>query len=171
MRGRALRGLACVILLGGCRGSTEPAPPSQEGPTSVFEQVEVVGEDPDGTRWRLTAERGAGREADVTGTLEGVVAVLERRGRTLSLTAGAADAAGEGALRLWGGVEVRSGGYRARVERATYRRGEGRVVSEDPVEVDGPGLSVRGRGLEVDVEGRSVRVLDGVRAVLQREEP
>ncbi len=168
MSPRALGGLAVALMLAGCRGGGEPAPAQAPGPTSVFEGVEVVGEDPDGTRWRLQAARGVGREAEATGSLEGVAGTLTRGGRTLTLAAGAADAATSGEIRLWGGVEVHSGGYRARAARATYRRGEGRVVSEDPVEVEGPGLTVHGRGLEVDVEGRSVRVLDGVRAVLRR---
>lgn len=169
MRGRGAAALALALALGACRGDDPPpAPRPAEAPTSVFERVELVDQDPDGTRWRLEADRGHGREIDATGVLEGVRAELIKDGRTVGLIAGAAELGGGVELRLSRGVEIAWDGYRVRVDTATYHRGAARVSSPDAVELTGPGLWAQGRGVEVDVERRNVRVAGGVKAVLQR---
>jgi hypothetical protein len=80
------------------------------------------------------------------------------------LEAGAADIHGMDVVRLSEGVEVAWDEYRAHLEQAEYRRGQGRVTSDDPVSLEGAGLRVRGRGLEVDVQKRTARVREGVEA-------
>ncbi|MBE0618122.1 MAG: LPS export ABC transporter periplasmic protein LptC [Proteobacteria bacterium] len=67
-------------------------------------------------------------------------------------------------IRLSDGVEVAWGEYRALVDRAEYRRRQGRVTSDAAVILEGPALEVRGTGLEVDVEGRVARIGADVRA-------
>jgi len=69
-------------------------------------------------------------------------------------------------IRLFGGVEIVWGEYEARVDRAVYRRSEGSITSDAPVDLVGPGLSVQGRGVEVDVEGRVAKIMSEVRAVV-----
>lgn len=164
------RRAATVILLAGlglgCQGGEEaPRDPMAAGaPTSEFRGVELVQQEADGAAWRLTAAEGEGWEAGGTGELRGVTGEIRRAGRTLRLEAGRARVEERDVIRLSGGVEVAWGEYRAQVERAEYQRREGRVVSDAPVVLEGPTLEVRGRGLEVDVEGRSARVREDVRA-------
>lgn len=161
--------LSLALLLGcsglGCRGDEGRDPGAGSArPTSVFEGVELVHQEKGGDWWRLTAAEGAGWEGEGTGTLREVRGEIRRAGRALRLEAGGADIDGMDVVRLSGGVEVAWDAYRAHLERAEYRRGQGRVTSDDPVSLEGGGLRVRGRGLEVDVEKRTARVREGVEA-------
>jgi LPS export ABC transporter protein LptC len=144
--------------------------PRAGAPTSVFRGVELVDQDADGTTWRLSADEGVAREAEITGRLRGVNGRFERRGRRLELKAGEAEVEQGEEVRLSGGVEMSWQGYGARLERATYHRGQGLITSSDPVEITGPGLVVTGTGVELDVEGRVAKVLTDVHAVFQGEE-
>lgn len=168
-----LAGLAVglLVLFVVRRPRESPPPPSTGRPTSVFEGVELADWDPDGTRWRITADEGFGREGEATGQLRGVRAEFVRRGKTTRLTAARADVERGEALTLGGGVEITWDGYEAAVDEATYRRGSGTIRAPGPVSVHGPGVRVEGRGLEVDVEGKVARVLEKVHAVVGRGGP
>lgn len=162
--------LACVL---GCNGgSPSPGPGAssgeQEAPTSVFKGIEITGRDPDGTRWFLSAESGTAQEAEVTGQLQDVRARFEKGGRIIRLEAGTAHVDRGDEIYLDEGVRMSwSGGYHVEVEEATYRMGEGLLVSESPVEFTAPGLQVDGEGVTVELDGRVVRVGSKVEASLE----
>lgn len=163
LAGLAVGGLALSLLW---RPEKPTAPAPADAPTSVFEGVELADWDPDGTRWRITAEEGFGREGEATGELRGVRAEFTRGGRAIRLTAGRADVERGETVTLAGGVEITWDGYTAVVDDATYRRGSGTVRSPGPVAVRGPAVTVDGQGLEVDVEGKVAHVLSRVHAVI-----
>ncbi|MEW6486572.1 MAG: LPS export ABC transporter periplasmic protein LptC [Thermodesulfobacteriota bacterium] len=161
--------MTVAVLLGwsglGCRGDEGREAGSElPRPTSVFEGVELVHQEEGGDWWRLTAAEGAGWEGEGTGSLREVRGEIRRGGHALRLEAGGADIDGRDVVRLSGGVEVAWDAYRAHLDRAEYRPGQGRVTSDDAVSLEGAGLRVRGRGLEVDVEKRTARVREGVEA-------
>jgi LPS export ABC transporter protein LptC len=143
------------------------APPSADSePGSEFRGVELVDTDPDGTRWRLRAEEGVAWETEGRGELKGVKADFQRAGRALSAEAGRGEMQTRDVVRFLDGVTVRWQGYQVRLDDASYRRGDGKIVSDGPVTLTGPGLSVKGKGLEVDVEGKRAKILSGVSAVV-----
>ena len=140
--------------------------PKQEQLSAVFKGVELVDQDPDGTSWRLAAREGAVREGDLSGWLRDVKVELESSGKTVRLGAAEAQIEEGKEIRLSGGVEISWGEYKAQVERATYYRGDGRIFSPGVVTLTGPGLSVRGRGVEVDVHARAAKINQDVSAVV-----
>lgn len=157
----------------GCRDSGDPpAPPGGvEAPTSVFRGVELVHQEADGDWWRLSAAEGEGWEGVGTGQLRDVRGEIRRGGQAVTLDAGRGEVGEFDVIRLSDGVEVRWDGYRAEVERADYGRGQGLVTSDAPVLLEGPGLQVRGRGMEVDVEKQRARVKEDVRAWIRGVTP
>lgn len=145
------------------------ASPARREAPSQFQGVELSEEDVDGTRWRITAREGSAWEARSTGELRGVRAVFERRGRSLQMTAGRGNVSGGEVVILSEGVRVQWDRYEATLDRVTYERGKGVVRSTDPVAFRGPGIEVTGRGLDIDVEGRRVRIPLSVQATLGPE--
>lgn len=127
----------------------------------------MVRHESDGTAWRFRAREGRAWEREGTGWLRGVEAVMERRGDSVRLDAGSAGMERRDVLTFSGGVAISWAGYRAEAERATYEGARGRILSDAPVRLEGPGLEVTGRGLEVDVDGRRLRVLEGVHTVFR----
>ncbi len=163
------RHLLVILALSAC-GEGKPARP--EAPPgadlgSVFEGVQMVRQEPDGTEWRLDAREGRAWEGEGSGWLRGVQAVMEREGRSVHLEAGVAAVERRDLLSFSEGVTLSWDGYRAESERATYQRSLGRIVSSDPVRLRGPGVEVTGRGLEVDVDGRRLRVLSEAHTVFR----
>lgn len=147
------------------RHTSERAPEVPPSVPSEFQGVTVSEQDPDGTRWSLTAERGTAFEAESTGGLEQVAVVIERGGRRLRARAGRGQVAGGEVVTLSDGVEAEWDDYRVRLEQAVYERGRGRVRSEGPVELVGEGLQAKGGAVEIDVGARRARVSSGVHAV------
>ena len=150
-------GLGAALLVvrqppGGPEPETAPRPPSS------FEGVELTGQDPDGSQWRLVADRGSAREGEASGELFGVRARFQKGGAVVDVEAGRARVAGGRTVDLDRGVRIGWEGYRARVGSALYDRDAGTVSSPDPVHLEGPGLRVRGVGIRVDVAGRRARV-------------
>ncbi len=169
MRPGAAAGAVLVLVAAlGCSPGA-PAPEPAGKPESRFSGIEVVEQDSDGTLWRLTAREGRGQELERTGALRGVHVSLERGDGRIDLEADEASVAGGERVVLSGGVVVSWDGRRARTDDAVYERGSGRVRSDGPVLLVGRGLTVRGTGLEVDVDGRTAWVGGRVRAVLQGE--
>ena len=175
---------AATVLLFGCLVLSTPAgalsrrppePPAEPGgaevATSRFEGVELVGEDADGTVWKLRAEEGWGREGERTGTLRGVRATLRKGDQNFVLESERAAVEEEGRVFHFSeGVRITWGEYEVRVERASYLQTLGVVTSDSPVEFTGPGLRVSGAGVEVEVARRVVRIPAAARAVLGEEE-
>lgn len=137
--------------------------------TSHFEGVELVGEDADGTLWKLHAEEGWGREGERTGTLRGVRATLHQGEQDLLLEAAQATVDEGRAFHLSQGVELRWGEFLVQVEQASYLLTRGVVVSDQPTQFTGPGLRLSGVGIEVEVATRVVRIAAQVRARLGEE--
>ena len=159
---------------GGC-SATDPgggkALRGDDSPTSRFTGVDLVTQDPDGTRWRLQAEQGEGWEGVGTGKLQWVRGSLERGSASVRLEAGRAEVDEMDAVRLSGGVILRWDGYTARVPQAEYRRRDGRVTSGEAVELEGSTVSVQGTGLDLDVERRMARIQTGVTARIAGASP
>ncbi|GAB4266611.1 MAG: hypothetical protein Kow0092_19650 [Deferrisomatales bacterium] len=158
---------ALWLLLQGLPGPV-PTPtqaPDRE-PASEFRGVELVEQEADGTVWRLTAEEGQAWETETSGVLKQVRLEFQRRARRVELEAGEARVERGEEIRLSGGVRIAWAGYTARMDRATYLRERGEIRSDGPVELAGPAMTVRGKGLEVDVEGRVARILARVRTVV-----
>lgn len=115
----------------------------------------------------MSAREGSAREAEGSASLSGVKVEFEKGGKKIRMEAGEADVRASHEVRLFGGVEIFWSEYVARMDQATYYRGEGLIRSPDPVSLRGPGLELTGRGVEVDVEGRVARVNQDVRAVVR----
>lgn len=168
--------LGCLVLWtpAGALSRAPPEPPAERSEagvaTSRFEGVELVGEDADGTVWKLRAEEGWGREGERTGTLRGVQATLRKGDRYVVLEAERAVVEEGSAFHFSDGVRITWGAYEVQLERASYLQARGVVTSESPVEFTGPGLRVSGVGVQVELARRVVHILSRVRAVLGEEE-
>ncbi|HSH71031.1 MAG TPA: LPS export ABC transporter periplasmic protein LptC [Deferrisomatales bacterium] len=174
--------IAAMALLFGCLvlstpvgalSRRPPEPPSgpveAEVATSRFEGVELVGEDADGTVWKLRAEVGWGREGERTGTLRGVQATLRKGDRDILLSAERAVVEEGRAFHFSDGVRISWGDYEVQLERAAYQMTQGMVTTDSPVEFTGPGLRISGVGVQVEVARRVVHIRARVRAVLGEE--
>lgn len=156
---------AAASLLG--RAPSSPAAERQGSkPTAEFRGVELVDVDPDGTHWRVDAQEGSMWGGNNKGELEGVKVTLKKKGREVRAEAARSRFDTRDEVRFLGGVTVSWEGYRARAEEASYRRGEGRVVSKGPVVLTGPGIVVKGTGLEVDIDASRARILSRVSALV-----
>jgi LPS export ABC transporter protein LptC len=140
-------------------------------PTSEMQGIEVVDVDPDGTRWRLSARSGTAWEKEETGTLLGVEALFEKEGNAIRVSAGRGELEAGRTVNLSDGVKVSWDAYEAVLDHATYERGTGMISSDAPVVLTGPGMIVRGTGVEVDVEGKRAQVQANVQTIFQRELP
>ncbi|MBW1681133.1 MAG: LPS export ABC transporter periplasmic protein LptC [Deltaproteobacteria bacterium] len=68
-----------------------------------------------------------------------------------------------GTIRLRGDLRGRTGnGYRVFAERLLVNEKEGRMSSDGPIRIEGPFFSIRGIGLEVDLNRKTLRVLSEV---------
>jgi LPS export ABC transporter protein LptC len=71
-------------------------------------------------------------------------------------------------LELTGNVLVASDdGIRLKTNSVSYRHSEKRVSTSDPVEIEGDQIQVVGKGLLVDIEGKTFKILGGVRTQLK----
>lgn len=168
--GLALLAVYAVGRLGLDDPPASPPAPSRAQP-SALRGVRVTDEDVDGTRWTVSAASGTGWESEGTGRLDDVTAVFERGGKKVFVRAASGEAAKGESVTLAGDVRVAWGEFEAATDRVTYLRGKGLVRSEGPVSLVGRRLKVQGTGLEVDVEGRTVRVLSKVRATVGGSKP
>lgn len=177
---KAFLSLPALVVLGGlvfwavraggpARPSPAPAPAPGREPTSVVRGLDFADLDPDGTRCRIVAREGSGWEQEGTGDLKVMSAVLEKKGKIVHVDAGRALMQARTLLKLSEGVKVTWEEYEATLDRADYHRGEGRISSDAPVVLKGPGMSVRGTGIDVDVEKQTARIRSRVRAVLTGE--
>jgi len=75
-----------------------------------------------------------------------------------------------GDMKLWGNLEGSSqNGYRIATELIRINEKEGHVKTDKPVKIFGPFFSVKGRGLFIDLEKESVKVLSDVTTTIFKE--
>lgn len=73
-------------------------------------------------------------------------------------------------INLWGGLIGTSGnGYRIASERFVIDEKKGQLSTEESVEISGPYFKVTGRGLFVDFEKHTLKILSNVATILSKE--
>lgn len=121
-------------------------------------------------RWRLEAKRAARSATEGQLAVENIALTFydDQGVQQTVVHADEGDANKEfSEIYLRGHVRVESErGYRLTTEQLVYRQGERKVFSEAPVVFDIGNLSVKGHGLELDLESQAVTVYDHVEAVL-----
>jgi LPS export ABC transporter protein LptC len=55
-------------------------------------------------------------------------------------------------------------GYKLSTQSIRWTNQERRILTEDPIEIQGPGLKILGKGLEASLESQELKVLSNVRA-------
>jgi LPS export ABC transporter protein LptC len=67
-------------------------------------------------------------------------------------------------VELIGNVQLTSAeGYQLRTQSVSYRHAEKRVATSDPVEIEGDQIRVLGRGMVVDLEAKTFKILGQVK--------
>jgi LPS export ABC transporter protein LptC len=75
-----------------------------------------------------------------------------------------------GEINLWGDLEGFSGnGYRIISEHLMINERLGHVSTEKPVKIFGPFFSVSGKGLIMDLEKESAKILSDVTTTIEQE--
>jgi len=126
-------------------------------------------------RWRLEAKRAARLATEGQLAVKNIVLTFynEQGVQQTVVHADEGDADKEfSEIYLRGNVLVESErGYRLVADQLVYRQGERKVFSESPVVFDVGNMSVRGHGLELDLESQAMVVYDHVEAILTIAEP
>ncbi len=158
------------------KSSTEPKEvpkATNENATMTLEKIRFVEDKQGRVTWELEAKSIEQHEDQKMMILDEVkVTVYTNDDRTFVLT-------GKGArvfqntknVDLWGDVVVTSNdGYSLKTQSATYNHQERSVKTSDPVEIEGEQIRVTGRGMVVDLEARTFRILNQVRTQLKWKE-
>jgi LPS export ABC transporter protein LptC len=75
-----------------------------------------------------------------------------------------------GEISLWGGLEGSSGnGYRISTERVVINEKKRHLRTDESVQISGPYFKVTGRGLFVDFEKETLKILSNVTTILNKE--
>jgi LPS export ABC transporter protein LptC len=75
-----------------------------------------------------------------------------------------------GEINLWGDLEVLSGnGFRFTTADVLINEKSGQLSTDKPVEIFGPFFSMKGRGLFVDLEKETLKILSEVTTILNKE--
>jgi LPS export ABC transporter protein LptC len=177
--------LAVILLVGGIVGvslwvnlqdrkaSEEEKPPpkfSTDDAKMFLEKVHFV-EDKQGRKtWELEAKSIQQNREENLMTAEDIkVTVYGDEGRTFTISGK------EGRIHLdskdmelVGDVLVTSSeGYRLKTDSVSYRHQEKRVGTADPVEIQGEQINLKGKGMSVDIEARTFKILDQVKTRLR----
>ena len=73
-------------------------------------------------------------------------------------------------INLWGGLQGSSGdGYSISSERILINEKKGHLSTEESVEISGPYFKVTGRGLFVDFEKHTLKILSNATTILNKE--
>ena len=59
-------------------------------------------------------------------------------------------------------------GYRISTDHILYQQKEGNLKADGPVEITGPFFSVRGRGLHVNLEKETIRIIHDTQTLIER---
>lgn len=153
---------------------SEQAPAAYDNPQEAgkpqvayrFRTVEVTETDTDGSRWTIEAREASIDATGALGELSEVKGNFQGESGDISVTAGAGRMTPGPSVELHDGVEIRWESFVATTPAARYLHGQGRVVSDDEVQLVSEGLRVRGRNLEVDVSQQTARIGDDVHAVI-----
>lgn len=150
--------------------SREAPKVTNEHATMTLEKIRFVEDKQGRVTWELEAKSIEQHEDQKMMILDEVkVTVYTNDHRTFVLT-------GKGArvfqdtknVDLWGDVVVTSNdGYSLKTQSATYNHQERRVKTSDPVEIEGEQIHMTGRGMIVDLEARTFKILDQVRTQLK----
>ena len=72
-------------------------------------------------------------------------------------------------INLRGDLEGYTGnGYRIKTEHILYKQKEGYLKTDEPVEITGPLFSVTGRGLRVNLESETIKILFDVTTLIDK---
>ena len=150
----------------------EKAPPqfSADDAKMVLEKVHFV-EDKEGRKtWELEAKSVQQNREENLMMLEDVkVTVYAEGGRTFTISGreGKVNLDSKD-MELVGDVIVASSdGYHLRTRSVSYRHEEKKVGTSDVVEIEGDQIRVTGRGMLVDMEARTFRILDQVKTQIR----
>lgn len=73
-------------------------------------------------------------------------------------------------IQLWGKVRgIFEDGYRIDTDHLLYQQRKGILRSGDPVRIEGPFFSVRGKGLHLDLGRKNLRILSDVTTIIDRK--
>lgn len=137
-----------------------------DGVESRMEKIQLV-EDKGGKKtWELEAKSIEQAEETKRFTLQDVkVTYYSKDGRTIVVTGRQGRVNQDSKdVELEGDVVLTtSDGYRVRTNAVSYRHEAKKVTSSDPVEIVGEQIRVVGKGLQVDLEARTFKVLGRVK--------
>jgi LPS export ABC transporter protein LptC len=137
-----------------------------EGADSAIEKVRFVEEKEGRKTWELEAKSMHHYQDKNFMILEDVkVTFFAEDGRTVILTGKQGKVHQDTKdMELQGDVVATSSdGYRFRTQSVAYHHQEKKIQTPDPVEFDGEQVWLKGRGMLVDVEARTVKVLHEVK--------
>ncbi len=137
-----------------------------EGADSRIETIRFVEEKQGRKTWELEAKSMQHYQDQNVMVLEDVkLTFFAEDGRTFTLTGKQGTVHQDTKnMDLQGDVVATSSdGYRFKTHSVAYRHQEKKIQTGDPVELDGDQLWLKGRGMLVDVEARTVKVLHEVK--------
>lgn len=150
----------------------EKAPPpfSAEDAKMYLEKIHFV-EDKDGKKtWELEATSiQQNREENLLVLQDVKVTVFTEGARTFTITGKEGKVFLDSKnMELHGDVTVSSSdGYRLTTNSVAYRHEEKKLGTSDPVEIEGERIQVLGKGLQVDMEARTFKILGQVKTRLR----
>ncbi len=169
-------GIVLVSLRAGLRGgkNTEAVEKvsrvSTEGADMQLKKIRFV-EDKQGQKtWELEAESVHQYQEQNMMVLEDVkVTFYAKEGRIIYLTGkqGKVYQDSKNVDLLGDVVLTSSDGYQLKTHSASYRHSEKTVSSGDPVEIDGEQIRLTGKGILVDVEAKTFKILSQVKTQLR----
>ncbi len=131
-----------------------------------MEKIRFV-EDKQGRKtWELEAKSAQQYQDQNIMTLEDVkVTFYSKDGRTFTVTGNQGKVYQDSKdLELSGDVTLNSSdGYRLKTDSVSYRNSERRVTSADPVVMEGELIRLAGRGMLIDLESKTFKVLSDVK--------
>jgi LPS export ABC transporter protein LptC len=72
-------------------------------------------------------------------------------------------------INLHGDLEGHTeNGYRISTEHILFRQKEGNLSTDGPVEINGPFFSVTGRGLRINLEKKTIRILSNTKTFIEK---
>ncbi len=177
LAGIALLLLVATLYIFGAQESIEEEPKStdtvMEKGVDLMENISFTGGDPDkGEKWVLNAKevRVSDDQTVYSGIDFGFKLEL-RDGTHIELQGEKADYdSSTGEISLQGGLDGQtSKGYRIVTDHLVYKGENGYLVTDGPVKIFGPFLSVSGQGLYFNPEEEILRVLSDVTTRIDRK--